>query len=341
MSDFDESWNISGLPSDFTSKPDTVQPAQPAESVQPVQQQPQPAIAQVQQPVQPQMPIQAVQPQYVQPAQPQFAQPVMPQYGQPVQAPVQPQYYQPAQPQYPQYGQPVAQPMPVQPQMAPQYVPQYQVPMMNAAYVQNTLAERNANIEELNKMINHFSPKLSLFQEYEDYCAKMRNCLNPNVAPLIFGSITGFIFILLLIMTIGAKSQEVMIRFLISMIACGLLSGGLFFLFFMMQKKHKAELEGIFPRIGELSNQIQVLYNGYGSSVIPPEFSDPRILFKIRYLLITGKALTIKDALSSLLFRFRQNSILDDEKKVFSELTSEKLDGKPAFFNALRFLDVR
>ena len=114
-------------------------------------------------------------------AQPVFQQPVIPQSAQPVfQQPVIPQSAQPVAPQpmyqQPQYGQPVMQ--------------GYGYPPQAIAYQNiNYAEEREKNLNEITRMINHFSPKVDIYQDYENCKTDIVRYSRSSVAPLVWGII--------------------------------------------------------------------------------------------------------------------------------------------------------
>ena len=177
MSDFDDNWQISG--SSDPATPD-VQPHQvqtQTAATQPVQVfQP----AQPMQPVAPQMPVQQPMAQPV--AQPMAQQPMAQPYAQPV--------YQ--QPMNQPMGQPMAQPMYQQPVYQQGPMTGYGYAMQQAGVQYTTpdyAAEREKNLNECARMINHFLPKVDLYQDYEKCKTDIVRYSRSSVAPLVWGII--------------------------------------------------------------------------------------------------------------------------------------------------------
>ena len=161
MSDFDDNWQLTG--SSDPATPD-IQPHQVE-----AQAQSQSAFQQSVQPVQPvqQAPEHPVNQQLIN--QPQFSQPAasQPVYQQPVYQ--QPSYTQPIMPGYGYPGQPI------------QYT--------NIDYA----AERENNLSECARMINHFSPKVDIYQNYEKIKTDIVKYSRTSVAPLVWGIIVSII----------------------------------------------------------------------------------------------------------------------------------------------------
>ena len=341
MSDFDENWQITG--SSDPATPD-IQPNQTfakpqASSYQPpVYQQPavQPQAVPVQQAsVQQQAPVQPAQPQYSVPVQQPVTAPVQPQYQQPV---AQPQYQQVSQPQYQQPYQQVYQPVyqnAAQPVSYGYQAPQQ--PALDPAYA----AEREKSLAEMTKMLNHFSPKVDMFQKYENLNSEINKFSKTSVAPLVWGILVGvFALIQLANAIFWVKSSDNKIPYYIIAGVSFLIAAGLIVLFVLKKKSHKAKMEQLITEAGELSDQLNLLYNGYGSSLIAAEYVDPRILFKLQQILLAGRCATIPDALNTLLMFQRNFQKIESEKANASAVTSKRYEGKPAFFNAYKYFNL-
>lgn len=339
MSDFNDNWQLTG--SSDPATPDIqphqletqaqpqVQPVfqQPVQPVQPVPQPVQQPAAPVQQPVQ--QPYQPVQ----MPAQPVQTQPqVQPQpsqmYGQPAQQ-SQPVYQQPVyqqayqQPYYPQpgmqgFGYPAQQPMPYQ----------------NADYT----AEREKNLNECVRMINHFSPKVDLYQDYEKCKTGIVKYSRYSIAPLVWGIIVCVFGLFPAYSAFTAYSKENIIKLAVVSGVTILIGAGLI-VFFILKKRHcRKKTEELYVKLGELSNELNLLYNGFSNCVLPPEFTDPRILFKIQSMIVSGRCVTINNAVNSLLSYHNTYLKYTSAKAKFEQDTAARFDGKPLFFNAVKYL---
>ena len=327
MSDFDENWQITG----------SSDPATP--DIQPNQYQPQPQAPVYQQPsAQPQtVPVQQV------PVQQAPVQPVQPQYSVPVQqtpfqqAPVQPQYQQPVmtQPQMqPQYQQPVYQGMPQQMQQG--YVYQIQQPVMDPAFAQ----QRENSLIEIEKMLNYFSPKVDVFQNYENINNEILRYSKTSVAPLVWGIIVAAMGLLQLANAIfWVKFSDNKIPYYIIAGVLFLAAAGLIVMYVLKKKNHNAKLEGLIEEAGKLSEELQLLYNCYGECLVRSEYTDPRILFKIKSILLAGRCATIPDSLNSLLMYQHNFQKIETAKAQAAKITSERYEGQPAFFNAVKYFN--
>ena len=360
MSDFDENWQITG--SSDPATPD-IQPNQyqaPAFQ-QPVVQQPQTVPAQpapaFQQPVvqtqaapvqpapsyqQPQgMPVQQAPIQQQVPAQQPMAQPYQQTPYQ--QAPVQPQYQQPVyQPvTQPQIQQPMAQPYQQQQYYAGRAQPMgygYQAqPMLDPAFAK----QREESLLEMNKMLNHFSPKVDMYQQYENLNRDINKFSRTSVAPLVWGIITiVFALVMLANAIFWVKFADNKIPYYIIAGVSFLIGAGLIVMFVLKKKSHNAKIEKLIADAGKLSDELTLLYNGYGSCLVAAEYTDPRILYKLQQIITAGRSATIPDALNTLLMFQRNFQKIESAKAQAASVTSERYEGKPAFFNAYKYFNL-
>ena len=306
MSDFDDNWQISGSSDPATPdvQPHQVQPAaQPVQVFQP---------AQPMQPVAPQMPMQ----------QP-MTQPVTQPMGQPV--------YQ--QPGYAQAPVTVSGPMTGYGYAMSQQPVQYRT----ADYG----AEREKNLNECARMINHFSPKVDLYQDYEKCKTDIVRYSRSSVAPLVWGIIICVIGLGLVFSAITANYKDNIIGYSIAAGIALLIGVGLILLFALKKRYNKKKIEELYTQLGELSNQLNLLYNGFSNCILPPEFTDPRILFKLQSLIISGRCVTIGNAINALLSVRNTYMRINQAKSQFQQDTAARFNGTPAFFNAVRYLDLR
>ena len=333
MSDFNDNWQLTG--SSDPATPD-IQPHQveAQAQAQPVFQQAVPPF----QPVQPEAQPMA-QPVYQQPvAQPVMQPMAQPVYQQPVAQPVgqqpmgqpvgQPAY---AQPGYPQQG--YAQP--VMPGYGYPGQPVYQQPAYNFG------AELEKNLNECERMISHFSPKVDVFQSYEQCKTDIARYSRTSIAPLVWGiivSLFGFVFVF---SAVTAKSNETILQ---NGIAAGIIllfGGGLILLFALKKTFNKKKTNALYEQLGELSTELNLLYNGFSNCILPPEYVDPRILFKIKSLIVTGRMVTINNALNAMLSSHNTYMRVSAAKTQFEQDTAARFDGKPAYFNAVRYFNLR
>ena len=314
MSDFDDNWQISGSSDPATPdvQPHQVQaPAQPVQTFQPAPQPVQPV-----QPVAQQMPVQQPMAQPVAP-QPMYQQPM----AQPMQA--QPMYQQPA------YAQPVTG---------------YSYAVQSQPVQYRTVdygAEREKNLNECNRMINHFSPKVDLYQDYEKCKTDIVRYSRSSVAPLVWGIIVCLIGLSLVFSAVTSNYKDNIIAYGITAGVFVLAGVGLILLFILKKIHNKKKIEELYTKLGELSNQLNLLYNGFSNCILPPEFTDPRILFKLQALIMSGRCVTIGNAINSLLSVQNTYARMNSAKAQFQKDTAERFNGTPAFFNAARYLDLR
>ena len=340
MSDFDDNWQLTG--SSDPATPD-IQPHQieAQNAAQPVFQQPV-------QPVQPMQPMQNVQPQMPvkQAAEPQAQAAGSQQNGAPAfQQPLAQPYAQPM------YQQPVAQPYNSQPMYQQ---PGFQQPVYNnqpgmqgygypaqPANYQYIEAEREKNLNECARMINHFSPKVDLYQEYEQCKTDIARYSRQSVAPLVWGILVSLFGMIFVYSAVTSNSQDSIITNAVIAGVLVLFGAGLVVLFVLKKIHNKKKTEALYVRLGELSTELNLLYNGFSNCVLPPEFTDPRILFKIQSLIISGRCVTINNAVNSLLSLQNTYMRINMARTQFLQDTAARFDGKPAFFNAVRYMNLR
>ncbi len=326
MSDFDDNWQLTG--SSDPATPD-IQPHQIENQAQPQPVYQQPVQPVYQQPVQ-----QAAQPVYQQPEyqQPVYQQPV--QYGQP-----QPAYQGYQQPQAPQtYAQPVYQQGAYPQNGMPGFgFPGQPVTYQNIDYA----AEREKNLSECSRMINHFSPKVDLYQDYEKCKTDIVRYSKTSTAPLVWGIIVCVFGLVLAYTAATASYKDNIIGYAIAAGVTELIGAGLIVLYVLKKKHCKKKTEDLYKKMEELSNELFLLYNGFSNCILPPEYTDPRILFKIQSLIVAGTCLTVESALNALLSLQGAYIRINAARAQFQIDTSSRFNGKPAFFNAVRYFNLR
>lgn len=343
MSDFDDNWQLTG--SSDPATPD-IQPHQIESQAQPQVQQPMAPIGQPMaqpnaQPVYQQPLAQPV----AQPFQQSMGQPMQPMMGQPVQQPMTQPVAQPmmGQPVQQPMAQPVTQPMPIQPGFQPTGGVQGYGYLAQPAGYQNIdyAAEREKNLNECARMINHFSPKVDTYQEYEKCKTDIVRYSRSSVAPLVWGIIICVIGLMFVYSAVTANYKDNIIGYSVAAGVIILIGAGLILMFALKKKYNKNKVESLYERLGELSTELTILYNGFSNCILPPEFTDPRILYKLQGLIMTGRCLTIGNALNALLSVQNTYMRINMAKTQFQKDTADRFEGKPAFFNAVRYMDLR
>ena len=326
MSDFDDNWQLTGSSDPATPDIQPHQIASQPEVQQPFAQPVDPAGQPIQQPI--------TQPVYQQPiAQPVTQQiPTQPVYQQPLAQPVAQQV-----PQQPVYQQPLNQPV-----YQPTSVQGYGYPAQPVGY-QNIdyAAEREKNLNECARMINHFSPKVDLYQEYEKCKTDIVRYSRSSVAPLVWGIIVCVIGLMFVYSAFTANYKDNIIGYSIAAGVILLIGAGLILMFALKKKFNKKKVESLYEKLGELSTELTILYNGFSNCVLPAEFTDPRILYKLQALIMTGRCFTIGNALNALLSVQNTYMRINMAKTQFQKDTADRFEGKPAFFNAVRYMDLR
>jgi hypothetical protein len=140
---------------------------------------------------------------------------------------------------------------------------------------------------------------------------------------------------------VTANYKDVIIGYSVAAGVIILIGAGLILMFALKKKYNKKKVESLYERLGELSTELTILYNGFSNCILPPEFTDPRILYKLQGLIMTGRCLTIGNALNALLSVQNTYMRINMAKTQFQKDTADRFEGKPAFFNAVRYMDLR
>ena len=198
-------------------------------------------------------------------------------------------------------------------------------------------AEREANLTEIGKMINHFSPKVEVYKEYEKCQKDIDKYARTSVAPLVWGIL--LILHCFVSAFIAATSKAKNNILIYSCVAGGflLLGAGFIALYFIKKNRHKKKLEVLLARFKELSDQLYLTYNGYSSCVLPSEYTDPRLLYQFQSMIYQGRVFSIGSALNSLLAVQGVYQRVMKAKQQFEADSSEMLNGTAAFFNAYKY----
>ena len=201
--------------------------------------------------------------------------------------------------------------------------------------------EREANLLEIGKMINHFSPKADLYQEYEKCQKDIDKYARTSVAPFVWGIL--LILHCFVSAFIAATSKAKNNILIYSCVAAGflLLGAGSLALYFIKKKRHEKKLEELLARFGELSSQLKIIYNGYSSCVLPSEYTDPRLLYQFQSMIYHGRVFSIGSALNTLLAVPGVYQRVINAKQKFEAESSERLNGTAAFFNAYKYFRFR
>ena len=298
MADFDTDWKITGSPDPATPDPQLHQ-------------------APVQAPVQtlPQMPVYQAPVQQVPTTVPGFAPP-------PVQQ-VQPQ-------------QSMAQPVVIGYNVNGPVYRNASGFVAPAPAVDHT-EEREVNLAEIQKMINHFSPKVDVYQEYETCQKDIIKFSKTSVAPLVWGILIILHGVVSAIMSATSKSKNNIMIYAIVTAVFVVIGAGFIALYIWKKKRHKKKIDALLTKFEDLSGQLKIIYNGYSGCVLPAEYTDPRLLYKFQTLIYQGRVFSIGSALNSQLALPGVYQRIMNAKRQFDLNTAARFNGTPAFFNAFRY----
>lgn len=212
--------------------------------------------------------------------------------------------------------------------------------MQQPANVDHT-AEREANLNEIAKMINHFSPKVDVFQDYENCYKDILKYSKNSVAPLVWGILV--ILQSLVVFFIGSTSKyktNILIYCLAGLVVL-LIGAGCIALYFIKKSRHAKKREELLAKFEELSNKLTIIYNGYSNCALPAEYTDPRLLYMFQSMIYQGRVFSIGSALNSMLAKPGVFQRIVNDKKKFDLDTAELFNGKKAFFSAARYFGIK
>ena len=197
--------------------------------------------------------------------------------------------------------------------------------------------EREVNLAEIQKMINHFSPKVDVYQQYEDCQNDIVKFSKTSVAPFVWGILLilhGFVSAYI---AASSKAKNNIMIYGIAAAAFVVLGAGFIALYFWKKKRHEKKLAAHLARFEELSGQLKIIYNGYSGCVLPAEYTDPRLLYQFQSLIYQGRVFSIGSALNSRLALPGVYQRIMNAKRQFDLETAAKFNGTPAFFNSYRY----
>ena len=202
-------------------------------------------------------------------------------------------------------------------------------------------AEREANLNEIAKMINHFSPKLEVYQEYEDCYKDILKYTKRSVAPFVWGILIMLHSFVAFFLATSSKFKDTIMMYVIAGLVILLIGVAFVALYFIKKKRNAQKLEVLFEKFEELSNNLKIIYNGYSNCALPAEYTDPRLLYQFQSMIYQGRVFSIGAALNSMLAVPGVYKKITEAKKQFELDTAEKFNGKKSFFNAARFFGIK
>ena len=202
-------------------------------------------------------------------------------------------------------------------------------------------AEREANLNEIAKMINHFSPKLEVYQEYEDCYKDILKYTKRSVAPFVWGILIMLHSFVAFFLATSSKFKDTIMMYVIAGLVILLIGVAFVALYFIKKKRNAQKLEVLFEKFEELSNNLKIIYNGYSNCALPSEYTDPRLLYQFQSMIYQGRVFSIGAALNSMLAAPNVYKKITEAKKQFELDTAEKFNGKKAFFSAARFFGIK
>lgn len=167
-------------------------------------------------------------------------------------------------------------------------------------YMQAAANQRSESIEEINKMIAHFSKKSNEYKEYDNLISNIpRLQRRKAVALLVWGIIFTIISSIILMLSGGATFGVVLLVIGILMIIGQIL----------INVSRRNRLNESYHRLSIVSEELFNHYNAYGMCLLGPEYTNPEILTRIKETILGGRADTPKEALNVLLDDMHKSNV--------------------------------
>ena len=164
-------------------------------------------------------------------------------------------------------------------------------------------ALRQSEATALNSLIQYFAIKQTVYDYYDDACAKVnRLARGASNALVIWGSIVIGFSLLVILSTITSEqsfrdmsSGLFLSIFLILVPGVMMLAGGI-----VKKANHRRLLYRWQQKYVELSRELHQHYMEYPNCPVVPECTNPRILGKLQTLVVSGRADTVKEGMNTL-----------------------------------------
>lgn len=193
-------------------------------------------------------------------------------------------------------------------------------------------AVRNSELASLNRLIEHFSKKQAAYDLYDETCKQLpRYARGTKSAPMVFGSILtsfGLFCVAFMSFALFSPSSELYIgkpfsfKDLPSLLqssddAIALFGGALFFLagsililVWIFNKIKNTKRKNFYQaQYASLSRELNNHYLDYSNCPVGAEYTNPRILTRLRQLMLSGRADTLKESINRLLADSNQRAI--------------------------------
>ncbi|MBE7066561.1 MAG: zinc ribbon domain-containing protein [Ruminococcaceae bacterium] len=170
-------------------------------------------------------------------------------------------------------------------------------------------AFHQSEINSLDNAIHHFSQKKAEFDEYESVC----NLVNyyakgAKKGLIVWGAIIVSIGFLILYSALTGRvvQEDKVTDILLLSVIPGLLMivGGI-----SMQINNRKKYTAYQEQCANLLQELYIHYTKYPNCPVGPEYTNPKILVRIRNILISGRADTIKESINMLISDSNQDSI--------------------------------
>jgi len=195
---------------------------------------------------------------------------------------------------------------------ATQPVGQVQSPYMagNNTFLFQQAQARQESLNELSKMISYFGQKADSYEEY-DNCHKRLAVLmrGTSSAPLVWGII---LISMDLVNLLGAifESGHYRVFYIVFFLFFFIPSAGLIVTFIVKKVTHARNLSAERAKVTDIAYELTRHYTDYGLCLIGVEYTNPKILVRIADVIRSGRAVSPKEAVNTMLIDSRRSLML-------------------------------
>ena len=198
------------------------------------------------------------------------------------------------------------------PVASPPIVP-HSDPALLQYYSMQKEAQRNSELQVLDRLINHFSQKIAQFNRYDELCEQLIQFEKGSPVAMvgwgcvlaIFGAVSVIMFY---IMAANSNNSEYMAM---AGLASALLVGGILMIVFGIRKRkiYYRDLDFCRSELNRISEELYSHYLAYPNCPLGAEYVNPYVLQTLRSTLMSGRADTIKESLNLMIGDTRRDAL--------------------------------
>ena len=170
-----------------------------------------------------------------------------------------------------------------------------------------TVSQRQKTLDELDGLMRYFNIKQNEYDKYDELLKEIhrRNTIIADYSPMrqFFYAVLAIIITLLISLLLASivKGPESSVIYIIGLvIGCGVA----YVIYFGFRKKIysiSSELPTLYKRVDEVAGRLVEYYGSYENCTIGMEYTNPRILGKLRSIVYVGRADTIKESINIMI----------------------------------------